>query len=68
MVTEFGGKVVMTDPKWENGTERCLEVLRKLESEGQSFDIVVNIQGDEPLIEKVRPRSALLSGSSSPDK
>lgn len=30
------------------GTERCNEALKKL---GKKFDIVVNIQGDEPLIE-----------------
>ena len=50
-VKEFGGQVVMTDPKWENGTERCLEVLQKLQAEGKDFDVVVNIQGDEPFIE-----------------
>jgi len=30
------------------GTERCNEALKKL---GKNYDIVVNIQGDEPLIE-----------------
>lgn len=30
------------------GTERCNEALQKLEKQ---YDIVVNIQGDEPLIE-----------------
>ena len=30
------------------GTERCNEALQKLE---KKYDIVVNIQGDEPLIE-----------------
>jgi len=30
------------------GTERCNEALQKL---GKNYDIVVNIQGDEPLIE-----------------
>lgn len=30
------------------GTERCNEVLQKLE---KKYDIVVNIQGDEPLLE-----------------
>ena len=44
-------QVMLTDPKWENGTERCLEVLRALQARGQQFDIVVNIQGDEPFIE-----------------
>ena len=30
------------------GTERCNEALKKL---GKNYDIIVNIQGDEPLIE-----------------
>lgn len=30
------------------GTERCNEALQKLE---KKYDVVVNIQGDEPLIE-----------------
>jgi CMP-2-keto-3-deoxyoctulosonic acid synthetase len=30
------------------GSERCCEALQKL---GKRYDIVVNIQGDEPLIE-----------------
>ena len=30
------------------GSERCCEALKKLE---KHYDIVVNIQGDEPLIE-----------------
>jgi CMP-2-keto-3-deoxyoctulosonic acid synthetase len=30
------------------GTERCHEAVSKL---GQEYDIVVNIQGDEPLLE-----------------
>ena len=30
------------------GSERCCEALKKLE---KRYDIVVNIQGDEPLIE-----------------
>jgi 3-deoxy-manno-octulosonate cytidylyltransferase (CMP-KDO synthetase) len=41
----------MTDPACENGTERCLEVLNTLKAAGETFDIVVNIQGDEPFIE-----------------
>ena len=41
----------MTNPKWENGTERCLEVFQKLKRKGMDFDVIVNIQGDEPFIE-----------------
>lgn len=33
---------------WSEGTERCTEALQKLT---KKFDIVVNIQGDEPLID-----------------
>ncbi|XP_068657056.1 3-deoxy-manno-octulosonate cytidylyltransferase, mitochondrial [Aristolochia californica] len=44
----FGADVVMTSESCQNGTERCNEALEKL---GKKYDIVVNIQGDEPLIE-----------------
>jgi len=44
----FGAKVIMTSESCRNGTERCNEALQKLE---KKYDIVVNIQGDEPLIE-----------------
>ncbi|GFP78606.1 3-deoxy-manno-octulosonate cytidylyltransferase mitochondrial [Phtheirospermum japonicum] len=45
---EFGADVVMTSESCRNGTERCNEALQKL---GKRYDVVVNIQGDEPLIE-----------------
>ncbi|EYU44938.1 hypothetical protein MIMGU_mgv1a0108731mg, partial [Erythranthe guttata] len=44
----FGADVVMTSESCRNGTERCNEALQKL---GKEYDVVVNIQGDEPLIE-----------------
>lgn len=40
----FGAKVMMTSPEHKSGTERVAEVAGKL-----NFDIVVNLQGDEPL-------------------
>ena len=43
---EFGAEVVMTSKCCENGTERCAEVIKKLE---KHYDIVVNFQGDAPL-------------------
>jgi 3-deoxy-manno-octulosonate cytidylyltransferase (CMP-KDO synthetase) len=46
----FGGNVVITSSLHRSGTERCQEVLKKLESEGESFEYVINIQGDEPYI------------------
>jgi len=44
-VKSFGGKAVMTSPTHPTGTDRVAEVARKLKSE-----IIVNVQGDEPLI------------------
>ncbi|PIA26964.1 hypothetical protein AQUCO_08400018v1 [Aquilegia coerulea] len=44
----FGADVIMTSESCRNGTERCNEALLKLE---KKYDVVVNIQGDEPLIE-----------------
>ena len=49
-VLSFGGKVCMTDSNHQSGTDRCGEVYRLLEEEGKLFDIIVNIQGDEPLL------------------
>lgn len=44
-VLGFGGKVMMTSSKHTSGTERCGEVAEKTDA-----DIIINIQGDEPLI------------------
>jgi 3-deoxy-manno-octulosonate cytidylyltransferase (CMP-KDO synthetase) len=44
-VQSFGGKAVMTSPTHFTGTDRVAEVAEKLKSE-----IIVNVQGDEPLI------------------
>lgn len=49
-VLGFGGNVMMTSEKHQSGTERCGEVLEKLEDKEEYFDVVVNIQGDEPFI------------------
>lgn len=42
---------MMTSAGHRSGTDRCGEVLRRLQSLGEHYDIVVNIQGDEPFIE-----------------
>ncbi len=47
-VERFGGKVVLTKKDHENGTSRIAEVCEKY----KDYDVIVNIQGDEPLIEK----------------
>lgn len=45
VVDAFGGTAVMTDPDHATGTDRLAEVAAFLEG-----DLVVNVQGDEPLI------------------
>ena len=51
-VRSFDGNVMMTSSSHKSGTERCCEVLEKLEAAGAGpFDIVINIQGDEPFID-----------------
>lgn len=49
-----GADVMMTSTDLKCGTERCEAVLRELEAEGGHYDVVVNVQGDEPLIRKVQ--------------
>jgi 3-deoxy-manno-octulosonate cytidylyltransferase (CMP-KDO synthetase) len=45
VVKNFGGKVIMTSSKHETGTDRIAEVALKLD-----VDIIVNVQGDEALV------------------
>lgn len=47
-VIRFGGEACMTSENHPSGTDRCYEALTK---EIESFDYVINIQGDEPFIE-----------------
>ncbi|MGL4994140.1 MAG: 3-deoxy-manno-octulosonate cytidylyltransferase [Bacteroidales bacterium] len=47
-VVAFGGNVVMTSQDHKSGTDRCWEAYNTI---GKEFDVVVNIQGDEPFIQ-----------------
>ena len=47
-VEAFGGKVVMTRSDHKSGTDRIEEAAEKI---GGDFDVVVNVQGDEPFIQ-----------------
>lgn len=46
-VLRFGGKAIMTSAAHPSGTDRCAEVAKQF----PEMDIVVNIQGDEPLVD-----------------
>jgi len=46
-VKTFGGHVMLTESNHQSGTDRCSEVVRRLDG----FDIAINIQGDEPYID-----------------
>ncbi len=48
-VKSFGGKVVMTSTNHKSGTDRIEEAMTKI---GGDFDVVVNVQGDEPFIQQ----------------
>ena len=47
-VQSFGGKAVMTSVNHKSGTDRVQEAFTKV---GTGYDVVVNIQGDEPFIQ-----------------
>jgi 3-deoxy-manno-octulosonate cytidylyltransferase (CMP-KDO synthetase) len=49
-VQQFGGNAIKTLSTHQSGTDRCAEAARKL-SEKIDFDVVINIQGDEPFIQ-----------------
>ena len=46
-VEGFGGRVVMTSSNHKSGTDRCWEAYQK---QGEEYDVVINVQGDEPFI------------------
>lgn len=46
-VLRFGGNVEMTKKTHQSGTDRCAEVAARY----PGFDVIINIQGDEPLVD-----------------
>lgn len=48
-VEGFGGNVVMTSEDHKTGTDRIEEAVGKI---GGEWDVVINVQGDEPFIHK----------------
>ena len=49
VVKSFGGQVVMTRTDHKSGTDRIEESIEKI---GGEWDVVVNVQGDEPFVAK----------------
>lgn len=49
-VEAFDGQAILTSSEPQNGTERCEEAMEILTSDGTDYDVIINIQGDEPLI------------------
>ncbi|MDL2303561.1 NTP transferase domain-containing protein, partial [Dysgonomonas sp. OttesenSCG-928-D17] len=47
-VENFGGKAVMTSTEHRSGTDRIQEAYTKI---AQPFDVIINVQGDEPFIQ-----------------
>lgn len=62
-VEAFGGKVQMTDSKHPTGTDRCAEIVRSL---ADQYDVIINIQGDEPLVD-ARQLDQLLQAFTNPE-
>ncbi len=46
-VDSIGFRVFMSDPNHQSGTDRCAEIAEQM----SDFDIIVNVQGDEPFIQ-----------------
>lgn len=49
-VSAFGGRAVMTSVHHQSGTDRIQEAMAKIGA--SEFDVVVNVQGDEPFIQR----------------
>src|SRR5438128_8043036 len=61
-VRAFGGEAVLTSPDSRSGTDRVAEAAESL-----AADVVVNIQGDEPLIDPAAIDSLVAPFESEPD-
>lgn len=57
-VIEAGGNAVTTRPDHASGSDRIFEALQRIDPAGE-FDVIVNIQGDLPILEGALPRAAL---------
>jgi len=61
-VERYGGKVIMTSPDHQTGTDRIAEAAQHIEA-----DIIVNVQGDEALVNPVHIDKAVAGLTISPN-
>ena len=60
-IKSINGVAVMTSKKHKRASDRCSEALKIIEKNNNKYDIVVMVQGDEPMVnsnminESVRP-------------
>ena len=55
-VTGFGGRAIMTRTDHQSGTDRIREAYEKI---GEDFDVIINIQGDEPFIQRSQIKTVM---------
>jgi 3-deoxy-manno-octulosonate cytidylyltransferase (CMP-KDO synthetase) len=58
-VEAAGGKAVLTRPDHQSGSDRIFEALGAVDPAG-AYDIVVNVQGDLPTVERAAVRASLV--------
>ena len=49
LITNLGGKAILTNPNLPSGTDRIYSALTKM-PEHKEFDFIINLQGDMPII------------------
>ena len=54
---DAGAECILTDPRHPSGTDRVAEITRK--PEFASYDVIVNVQGDEPFLPGEAARGAI---------
>lgn len=65
-VKRFGGNVILTSKYHKSGTDRCAEAIIKIQRMlAKNFDVVINIQGDEPFI-KIEQLNSIISSFENP--
>lgn len=57
VVSDFGGKAVLTNPGLPSGSDRIDAALKEIDPQGD-YDLVLNFQGDLPTIDAVSVRAA----------